>query len=382
MNILYLTDELLVASTAPAIHVHEVANSLSQRGHTVTVCLPRQSFLPQQNTQYQLISLWCPRFASSVFFQLQMIFVLLRLTFSKKIDVLYVRHNLLLLVPVLFGKLCKLPVVLEVNGNLVPELKTQNPHILNKLLLILGFFSLIESINFRFASHNITVTEGIKRHILETYGLSEKSVTTISNGVNTDFFTPSPRASTSQKFVVGYVGSMYHWQGLSYLIEAAAIVTSTHPEITFKIVGDGTEKEALQDQVKTLGLEKIVDIKDAVPHTEVPALIHSFAVAVSLPSKFRAGATSPFKVYEYLACGTPVIQTNITGVQEEFGDTVEYTDPESAESLAKTITKLYEDPELRTSRSQKGRTFVESAHSWQRVAEKIEHILSAATYRT
>ena len=86
--------------------------------------------------------------------------------------------------------------------------------------------------------------------------------------------------------------------------------------------------------------------------------------------RFRDGATSPFKVYEYLACGKPVLSSDLASIRSEFGDVLTYIEPESAVALAEAIRNAAVDPQLGP-RAQAGRRFVETGHSWQAVASAI-----------
>ena len=85
---------------------------------------------------------------------------------------------------------------------------------------------------------------------------------------------------------------------------------------------------------------------------------------------------SPLKLYEYMACGKPVVASNISGVSdvlEASGGGIPVL-PENPEALAEGILKLLENPDLRTKLGSKGLSYVTENYSWHSVAEKVNEV--------
>ena len=66
-----------------------------------------------------------------------------------------------------------------------------------------------------------------------------------------------------------------------------------------------------------------------IPHDQVPDHLAALDICLCYPTRFRENTTSPFKVYEYLACGKAVVLADLAGMREEFGDVVAYAEPEA-----------------------------------------------------
>lgn len=382
MRIFYITDEAFEMNSAPATHIHEVCSSFTKLGHQVTVYKPTVADLPGAKN-YDVLSLIAPVFVTSLFFQVQL-FVVLFFRFSRP-EIIYVRHNLYLITPVLIGRLFNIPVVLEVNGKLLEELEDGSPNIINRILISTGLFTWVEHLIMKFAKHIITVTAGISSYMQSKYKIPDSRITVIRNGVNTHLFQPQATGAAretlemdSDQYIIGYIGSLYSWQGLLYAVEAMDIVKTNAPNTKLMIIGSGEDSEHLKALVKSKQLQDAVNIQPAVHFSQVATYINAFDVCLSIPTRKRSNATSPFKVYEYLACDKPVIHSDIPGIREEFGAALHYTTPESAHDLAQAIISL-QSKESREMYSNRARTFMQDGHSWLDVSKKIEVVLNNLT---
>src|SRR5439155_22286318 len=144
-----------------------------------------------------------------------------------------------------------------------------------------------------------------------------------------------------------YIGSLYPWQGLHYIVEAAASVLATRDDTKFLILGKGDELPTLTALVEEAGISDSVTILPPVGHDSVPDYINCLDICLCYPTRFRDNTTSPLKVYEYLACGKAVILADIKGMREAFADTVDYAEPEDSAALAERILHLLDDARSR-----------------------------------
>ena len=96
------------------------------------------------------------------------------------------------------------------------------------------------------------------------------------------------------------------------LPRAIAALRRRHPQVHALIVGDGPLRAEVTREVERLGLERHVTLAGAVPHDEIPAFIRAFDVAVApYPDAPHAFYFSPLKVFEYMACGVPVVAADL-----------------------------------------------------------------------
>ena len=394
MRLYYITCEALDPRSVAMIHTDAICNNLTILGHSVLLFAPNSGEFEEKS--YQVKSISTPRKAVSVFFQIKLFFRLRREIRNNRSDIIYIRNSQLLFMPAIVSRIFKIPLILEANGKILEEIRQVKSSFLSRILLAVGIYKFIESFNVKTAKKIIVVTEGIKEYFVENYKTSPDKIEVVANGVDTEFFKPMAVAearrqiglsnvcvslTNTEPIYIGYTGSFYSWQGLRYIAEAAKIVAGKRLEAKFLIVGSGDERDYLTSFVKDNNLENSIEIRPAVSHDLVPLYTNALDICLCYPTKFRAGATSPFKVYQYLACGKAVILADIDGMREEFGDAVSYVEPESSSALAEKIISLIDDAESRKRLGSLGRQFVEQGRSWRAVAEKIERICEKAIKR-
>src|SRR3990172_9095833 len=254
-----------------------------------------------------------------------------------------------------------LPLVVEVNG--LPDVEAS----------ILGTApkrsrpekavrSLIRKTFYTRASKVVTVTRGLADALRDRYGLPPEKLVVVPNAADTVHFAPRPAEEAKRALgipedspVVGWVGNLVAWHGLAYLVEAAGTVLTANPAAVFLIVGGGPERKPLEKLVRDRGMAESFRFTGSVDHAEVPAYIAAADACVVLIDVERYSVQygfSPLKLYEYLACGRPVVATRTAGFEVvEEGDCGLLVDPRDPEAVAAALLSLLEDPE----RGEKGR---------------------------
>ncbi len=233
---------------------------------------------------------------------------------------------------------------------------------------------------YRASRRVVVVTPAFKEELVSKWDVPAGKIDVVENGVETDLFTPQGSVGDADsgldgKFVVSYIGTIGMAHGLEVLIEAASELSETHPDIVFLVVGDGAEKQRLAADVDTRGLRNI-RFMSSIPRTEIPSQIRASDVCLVLLKKAPIFETViPTKMLEYMACGRAVI----LGVDGQARRVLEdaqaglFVEPESASDLARTVTRLYEDGQLRTTLGRNGREYAK---------EHLSREATAADYLT
>ncbi|MBI5744907.1 MAG: glycosyltransferase family 4 protein [Elusimicrobia bacterium] len=243
----------------------------------------------------------------------------------------------------------------------------------------------VQRLLVRSARGLFTVSEEISAWLADKYGVPPGFPVVVKNGVDTKLFSPRPRSEAvktaglpESAMYVGFVGCPAVWHGLEYLADAAPLILREFPAAKFLIVGDGPALPAFREYVSLRGLEKDFLFIGAVPHGDVPAYIGACELCVVLFRPVRSYPGDPMKIYEYLACGRPVVASAVPG----YGDFVEAAgagvsaDASNPAALASAINKLLLDAGARARMGQNARQAAESGHSWAARAEKIANELA------
>jgi len=197
------------------------------------------------------------------------------------------------------------------------------------------------------ASAIITVCQALKNVLCEM-SVSKDKVTVLRNGVDLDLFRPHENRFEIRKNlnlngkILLMVGRLVKLKGHDLVIQALTLLKDT----SLLIVGEGEEKESLEEKINKLGLENRVRLLGAVPHRDLPDY-YSAADALILASSSEGWANV---ILESLSCGTPVVATNVGGTSEivvspESGILVNERTPDAIAQAVKELFDNYPDRE-------------------------------------
>ena len=233
------------------------------------------------------------------------------------------------------------------------------------------------------ADRVVVVSPAFEEHLVEHWRVPREKISVIENGVETHLFAPGietglrKELAIENKFVVSYIGTLGMAHGLETIIEAAAMLQSTNPEINFLMVGDGAEKQRLIAHARQRNLTNL-QLVDQQPREKIPAFIRASDVClVPLKKTDLFKTVIPSKMLEFMSCARPVIlgvdgQARAILEEARAGISVE---PENAPALANAIRYLATKREAARQTGQNGREYVIRKFSRSYTAEKYIHVL-------
>jgi len=149
--------------------------------------------------------------------------------------------------------------------------------------------------------------------------------------------------------IIGAIANFYPTKGLTYLIEAANILKDKLPDSKFIIIGDGQERQKLEEQIQKNGLQEKVLLTGTVPDAHL--YLKAFDIFV-VPS-VKEGL--PYVLLKAMATGIPIVATKVGGIPEVL-DNHYLVEPKNAKSLAQkiaeTLTDLQRTPSLKLNHHQ------------------------------
>ncbi len=226
----------------------------------------------------------------------------------------------------------------------------------------------------RAAAKVITVSEALRRALI-ALGVNPSHIETLRNGVDTERFSPLPQQEARRELglpegpLAVSVGNLAEEKGHDLVLDAAARI----PGLRTVVVGEGPQRVALEARARTLGIADRTTFLDNMPQDRL-RWVYSAADVLALGSR-REGW--PNVLLEAMACGTPVVATNVGGVPEIVADpaagiVVASRDPEA---FAGALTRVLEParPESRSAVRDLACGF-----SWEPVVHRYYETLGAA----
>lgn len=226
------------------------------------------------------------------------------------------------------------------------------------------------------AQHIVTTGESLRHELIDGLGLSPDRVQSIFTGINTKRYVPGDKSAAREKLGleknctwIGIVATLRSWKGHKYLLDS--IKELNDPNIRLAIVGDGPQREKLQQRVIEHGMVKQVffagNQRDVVPW------LQAFDVFV-LPSYANEGVSQA--VMQAMAVGLPVITTPIgsSGDIIKPGMTGYMVTPKSSKAITQVIRKLVDDPREAARVGEQARTFAVDNCGLERMLTRMEAV--------
>jgi glycosyltransferase involved in cell wall biosynthesis len=299
-------------------------------------------------------------------------------------DIIYARDYHTVIAALFPRLLFKKNLVFEINGIANEEQRLKSHSILNRILVFL--IREAEKMATRYSERIISVTPHMRAYLIENYHCPPDKVIAITNGVNTKTFHPifdedllwrwrGRLGINKEEIVIAFVGNLAPWQGVETLIEVAPFLLKEVKNIKFLIIGDGILKKAFQEKVNNLGVTDHFIFTGMVNYKEITNYINIADICV-LPKRRLKSGYSPIKLYEYMACGKPVIASRVEGLEfieeEGIGRLVE---PEDVMRLQEELLDLIKNPEKGMMMGNKGLLIAREKFDWELKSALIEKVL-------
>jgi glycosyltransferase involved in cell wall biosynthesis len=215
--------------------------------------------------------------------------------------------------------------------------------------------------------------------MLQQDGITPDRIETVHDGVPISYIDKQPPVDVHATFwlphgapVVGNIAALAAHKGQKHLVAAAKRVVRELPDTRFLIVGDGELREALERQIKELGLERHVLLTGFRP--DALGLMKSLDLFVM--SSVTEGLGSA--VLEAMACRIPIVGTRAGGIPEAIvdGQSGVLVPPHDDEALATAMLRVLRDRELAARLAEGGRARVEDAFSVDRLVSETVRVYS------
>jgi len=180
-----------------------------------------------------------------------------------------------------------------------------------------------------------------------------------------------PRPLGSKKpFELLCVAALRPYKGVDVLLRAFSIIESKRDDVHLTIIGDGGERETLEEYIKSKGLKKV----DMVGNVDRATYLKKYlARSDCLVLASRSAEGNPFVILESFQLGRAVVATRVGGIPEMIKDGKNglLVRPEDPEAFAKAVLRVVEDRELLHNLARGGKRFLELQPKWEDLVEVV-----------
>lgn len=236
------------------------------------------------------------------------------------------------------------------------------------------------------ADQVITITNALRDELINR-GVDGDKIVVVPNGVEASRFASRPKnqdlagqLGLQGKTVIGYVGSILNYEGIGLLLDAAHMLKEERDDLAFLFVGDGAELAEYRARVETENLSEVVTFTGRVPHHQVEDYYSLIDICpfprLPLPV---CEMVSPLKPFEAMAMEKAVIASDVDALAEIVidGETGLLFKKGDSQSLAQSLRRMVNDPELQARVASSGRKWVENERDWKILAKQIGEIYLA-----
>lgn len=226
-----------------------------------------------------------------------------------------------------------------------------------------------------FANRIVVLTEESGNIIKRRFGfLARKKLQTIANGLNTDLYRPAPKSYSREYTTIGMQSRLQPIKDHITLLKAVRAVVDKFPEkkVKLEIAGDGVTRKNIEDKIDELNLGDLVIMHGML---DTKALI-PFMQSLDIYVHATFGETLSNSIMQAMACGLPVIASDVWGVNNMIvnGQNGILYESQNEIQLATVISNLIEEPGKREAIAKRARFFAEKNYSNIAMAEKYKSL--------
>lgn len=188
-------------------------------------------------------------------------------------------------------------------------------------------------------------------------------------------FNYAPKSNSEKSFTICFTGLLTRDRGFERVLSVSQALQERNPDTTIhlKLIGKFTEDSMRALYSKTKERLKIT-LVDWVSYDSFPEELSEVDVCLDLrDTQFVYNNSLPIKIFEYLACGKPVIYSRLKSLkplftESQFGFMVS---PDDKDETLKALQSYLTDPDLLKIHAKNGRELIEKCYNWETEEKKL-----------
>ncbi|MCV0430368.1 glycosyltransferase family 4 protein [Nitrosopumilus sp.] len=310
MRILVMVFHFPPMSGGGVVVIVDIINKLAELGNDVTVITPQidwngEIYQPKLNSKIKVIRTDSPSKSkikvAARRCHTNMIKEATKIGKNQKFDFIFSIFHPFHLAPkaaVETAKKLEIPSIVKIDDAIYDK-ATGLKSIQRKIEKILNAKTLKNS------SKVLVANEETKNIVISEYGILEKNISILPNGVNLNLFS---HVNNYEVKKIVFTGAMYYHRGLDILLNALPKIIEKHNDVKLVLMGSGPELEKLKEIVKQKKIESNVEFVGWIERKDIPEKLKDAILGIG-PLRLTdvTSGALPIKVLEYMAASLPII---------------------------------------------------------------------------
>ena len=216
----------------------------------------------------------------------------------------------------------------------------------------------------------IVVSKSTLHDVSKDFGLDPNRLQLCYHGIDTEQWRPMPEIERKPNRLIACASADVPLKGLIYLIRAYDQLLPKYPDLELVVIGSLREGNTSRELERRGIKDKVKFVSGGLTDEDITRMYAEATIAIS-PSVYEGFG---FPCGEAMACGAPVISTDGGSLPEVAGDAAMVVPNSNPEALAKAISTLLDDKDLRDRVGAAGRDRILREFQWSRTAENLEKI--------
>lgn len=329
IKVVHLTTDLGLGGRERVIV--DLCNKLLDMDYRSSICCLRWSgpLAKRLRSEVEIIQLY-----KKQRLDLSIVFPLKNYLRYRKIDILHAHNPGTLLYGLLAAKWAGTPAIINTEHGFASQLSLKT-RLKDRLL-------------YQYVDRITTVSEKLKNDLISTFGIENRKVQTLRNGISSAKIEEEPSVSrkkigmSEDHLNIGIIARLVPVKNHRMIFEAFHIVRTQNPAVRLWVVGSGDLKTELEKQARMLGIQH--DVVFMGSRTDVPVILNALDLFVLC--SFSEGLS--ITLLEAMSAGLPIVATNVGGNSEviEHGKSGLLVESDQSEDLAESILKLIVNKDL------------------------------------
>jgi len=371
-------EDLLLKDTGPSIRIYNLAKGLASLGNEVHVIIPKDKMTSEyiDGMTVHGIKGLCPIVilkvlckllgvsrSTSLFFY-DLLFISRANRIIRESDMVQIEQQSAggLLIPII-TRILKKPLVVDCH-DVFQALRVKHTSIIRRILE-----TFLEKMAYKYTDVILTVSER-EKECLVSYGIGQRNIEVIPNGVDTEAFNNlldvehvQDRYGLKDFRTVIFVGNIKYLPNQEAVqLIASELAPKVQKEINstkFLIVGRTPAKMELPNLTFTGVVENVAELL-AASDVAIAPLFH--------------GSGTRLKILEYFSCGLPVVSTTVGVEGLDVMNGVHVLTEDDMNEFAIKVTKLLKDKASSTRLGKAARELVVNRYDWKKIARRLDAV--------